>query len=99
LEVSVGLADELGIFFSIGVIVSAALIAAGGILFNRIVGEVNAKSPADQRISPLWANMRFGVVLHRHRKFFPQSKKRTMLCLALVAGLCALTTLLVTTAA
>jgi hypothetical protein len=80
-------------FFSVGIIVSAVLIGIGYIAFNRIVGEVNAKSPADSRISPWWANMRFGMVLHRHRRFFPQSKKRMLLWFA-PAGFCAFAALL-----
>ncbi len=80
-------------FFSIGVILAAVLIGTGGILFQRIVGEVNAMSPADQRINAWWANMRFGAVLQRHREFFPQSKKRTLLWSAL-AGYCVLFILL-----
>jgi hypothetical protein len=85
---------NLDAFFSIGIIVSALLIGSGGILFYRILGEVNARSPADQRISPWWAKMRFGVVLQRHREFFPQSKKRAVLWFAFAAGFCALIVLL-----
>jgi Trk-type K+ transport system membrane component len=83
------------VFFSIGIIVSAVAIGIGYIVFYRIVDEVNAKSPADSRINPWWANMRFGVALSSHRNLFPQSKKRFLLWFA-PAGFCALTVLFLT---
>ncbi len=84
-------------FVSVGIVVSALLIGTGQILFWRTLGEVNDKSPADQKISTR-ARMRFGVVLRRHGKFFPQSKKRRLLWSFEIAGfpLCALTVLVFT---
>jgi len=71
-----------GVYF----IAAAVLIGASQIVFQRILREVNGKSPADQKISSWWAAMRFGVVLQRHSTLFPRSKKRTLLWSFAIAG-------------
>jgi len=74
--------------FSVGVIVSVLLVGSGHIVLQRILREVNGKSPADQKISGLWVGTRLGVVLERHRKFFPHSGKRKSIGFLFGAGLC-----------
>jgi hypothetical protein len=67
-------------------IVLAVLIGAGQIVFQETLREVNGKSTPDQKISTWWATMKLGVVLQRHRKLFPQSKKRSLLWLFAIPG-------------
>jgi len=67
-----------------------ALIVAANAVFNSILAEVNRMSSPDQQISPKWVRSKSGLVLQKHRDFFPESKKRLLSnLLALAAFTCA----------
>jgi len=53
------------------------IIGASNAVFFRIIQEVNAASPQDQRVNPWRAGWRFYRVFRRHRELFPDSRKRS----------------------
>ncbi len=77
--------------------VAAVLIGICALLFQRILGEVNAASSADQRTIAWWAHMRFGAVLQRHAQIFPVSEKRRWMwtLAAITASFCTFTVVLI----
>jgi len=62
------------------------LVAASNAVFNSILGEVNQMSPPDQQISPMRVKWKFSLVLQKHRQFFPESRKRFLSNLLVIAG-------------
>jgi len=52
-------------------------VGASNAVFFRIVQEVNAASPEDQRVNPWRAGWKFYRVFRRHRELFPDSKQRS----------------------
>jgi len=75
----------------------AAIVTLGGtgigmvilanFVFYAILGEVNARSPAAQRISMFGVNTKLFLVMRRHAQLFPRSRKRLHMIVLFVAGL------------
>jgi len=59
------------------------LIIRANVIFGRMLDEVNANRAANEQISFLFVNLRFGQVMTEHARLFPTDKKRRQLKISL----------------
>ena len=62
------------------------LVVGSNAVFDSILADVNGMSPPDQQISPKWVKRKTGLVMKKHRDFFPRSKKRLVSNLLVIAA-------------
>lgn len=78
LSTTVGIA-----LFGIGV----SLVIVSNFILYMIVGEVNARSPADRQISMFFLQTKMGEIYRRHQELFPESRKRRQVYIVAIVGM------------
>ena len=72
--------------FAFLLIATAICIIRANVIFGRILNEVNSSRGANEQISFLFVNLRFGQVLAEHRQLFPADDKRRQMHIWLWTG-------------
>jgi hypothetical protein len=67
-------------------VMAVVFIIRANVIFYRIFDEVNANRAANQQISFLFVNLRFGEVMSEHGKLFPSDPKRHQMKTSLGIG-------------
>jgi hypothetical protein len=67
-------------------VAAVVFIIRANLIFYRIFGDVNANRAANQQISFLFVNLRFGEVMSEHGKLFPRDPKRRQMKISVGIG-------------
>lgn len=76
-------------------VIATVCITRAIVIFGRILKEVDSKRGANEQVSFLFVNLRFGQVLAEHQQLFPGDDKRRQMKISACIGFALLAVLFI----